>query len=270
MLDSIKVETYLIISDVHFPYQDKLTLNSVYNFALDFQPNVIVQLGDLIDCYALSKYSKDPTRLLQFQKEIDLAANFWKKLDHICPSAQKFYKLGNHERRYQELLRANPELSPLRALNLANLMNLEKYNVKLYGENDLLLFNDKLIVTHGTFISQLSGGSALKELVSRGRKYYGVSGHCHRAGKIFDTKMDGCAGWVESGFLGDLGEGFEFVGDKTPNWQQAICVAKMWKWDNEETSDWNCQLDLLEAHDHCFIYGDKVFSPNGIVEVEYA
>ena len=262
MLDKIKLEKYLIIPDVHLPFHDKLTLNSVYNLAKDLQPDIIVQLGDLIDCYALSNYSKDPNRLLTFQKEIDLAINFWKKLHQICPNSQKYYKLGNHERRFQNILYSNPQLSPLKALNLASLMDLDKYEVKMYDEHEKLIFNDKLVITHGTYVSGISGQSAMKEM--NNRRQFGVSGHVHRAGKVFDTKGDGCCCWVESGFLGDLEAGFEFMGDKSVNWQQSITVASMWKKDDV----WDCQLDLLEAHDHCFLYNNKMYCPAAVIDCE--
>jgi len=45
-----------------------------------FKPQIIVILGDFIDCFAISTYSKDPSRALGLTKEVSITL---KKLDEL-------------------------------------------------------------------------------------------------------------------------------------------------------------------------------------------
>src|SRR3954463_15914988 len=56
-----KCWTALVFTDTHVPYQDDAALQVAYGLIRDVRPKVIVHLGDLLDCYALSRYTKDRT-----------------------------------------------------------------------------------------------------------------------------------------------------------------------------------------------------------------
>jgi metallophosphoesterase superfamily enzyme len=56
-------KTWAIINDVQVPWQDKQVLNLVTDFIRDLKPHGIVLNGDIVDCYAISDFNKDPDRI---------------------------------------------------------------------------------------------------------------------------------------------------------------------------------------------------------------
>ena len=51
----------LVIPDTHFPWVDYPCLHACYKFAQIYKPDVVVQVGDLVDQKAWSQYPKDPS-----------------------------------------------------------------------------------------------------------------------------------------------------------------------------------------------------------------
>lgn len=51
-----------VIPDTHFPYCDLKKLNKAYKIVKQFNPDAIVQIGDLYDQVSFSNYPKDPSR----------------------------------------------------------------------------------------------------------------------------------------------------------------------------------------------------------------
>lgn len=76
----------------------------------DWNPDVIVVMGDLADFYSISSFSKDPTRGMAFSDEIADLHDALDDLDSLQPE-RKFYIEGNHEYRLITYLRNKaPEL----------------------------------------------------------------------------------------------------------------------------------------------------------------
>ena len=50
------MKSFVVLSDMQIPYQDKLTLKAVDNFLEDFQPEEIYYDGDILDFPGLSPY----------------------------------------------------------------------------------------------------------------------------------------------------------------------------------------------------------------------
>jgi len=259
----IEVKKFFFFPDIHFPYHNQKALKSAMNFMEDFKPDVVVQLGDLVDFYALSTYSKDPSRLLTLQQELDLANDFWREVRLRCPDAELYMKEGNHEERLQKTIYSKPELSPIAALDLKCLLGLNKYGVSFYRTHERLCFNNCLLVTHGKYVRGKPGASAMAELETRWIS--GISGHTHRAAKVIDCKNGKYYTWVESGFLGDRAEGFEFMGDVNPNWRNAVTVGYLWHKNNDKKKAREVKFDLVETDSQGnFIYNGKFYTPNGI------
>jgi hypothetical protein len=103
-----KCWTALVFTDTHVPYQDDAALQVVYGLIRDVRPKVIVHLGDLLDCYAISRYTKDRTHVLNTQDEIDGARTILHQVSQLAPEAEKVWLEGNHEARLDELLNTLP------------------------------------------------------------------------------------------------------------------------------------------------------------------
>lgn len=251
------IEKHIFVPDIHFPFHDKKSLDTVYAFTEWFQPDVFTQLGDLVDFYDLSFYDKDPMRLSSLQLEVEMARNFWQKIHNLCPDAKKFMKEGNHEDRFYRFLCKNPAIAALDDLSLPKIFRLDKYGVEYSHFRDLLFFNDNLMVLHGQWASRKTAAS--KHLEELGVNC--VFGHTHRASTASKKNFGVDITALECGFLGDMGEGFSFMGASTGDWRQAIGIGYY----DSESKSW--QLELLPIKNHKIFYGGKVFKASGAQDV---
>ena len=168
---------FVVLSDIHFPYQDNKALNAVYSFLKDKEINTIVLNGDILDMYDVSSFDKDPSRINSLQQELNLAYKFFKKLRELQPKAKIVFIRGNHEYRIERYLRKHPELFSLDALKLPNLLRLSEFDIG-YEEKAYKLGNLK--ITHGSVVRKFSAYSAHAEMDKNDCS--GISGHVHRLG----------------------------------------------------------------------------------------
>jgi hypothetical protein len=89
-----------ILSDIHFPYADLEALNIAVKYLIEWEPDCIILNGDIIDCYQLSFYERDP-RKRSFKYELDMLRNFFVQIRELFPSTRIVFRSGNHERRYE-------------------------------------------------------------------------------------------------------------------------------------------------------------------------
>lgn len=94
---------FVVLSDIHFPYQDDKALKAVYKFLEQHPVDTIILNGDILDFYDVSSFDKDPERVNSLQKEIDLAQKFFKKLRQLAPNARIVFIKGNHCSRLEQL-----------------------------------------------------------------------------------------------------------------------------------------------------------------------
>lgn len=87
---------FVVLSDIHFPYQDDKAIKAALNFVKTNPVDTIILNGDILDFYDVSSFDKDPSRINSLQKEIDMAQKFFKKLRTIKPDARIVFIKGNH------------------------------------------------------------------------------------------------------------------------------------------------------------------------------
>lgn len=86
--------------DSHYPFVNKEAEAKMIAFAIENQPDYIIQVGDLLDCYAASKFPRSQNVYTPKEEEklgIEMAQNAWKKLREGCPSAKCYQLMGNHD-----------------------------------------------------------------------------------------------------------------------------------------------------------------------------
>lgn len=204
---------FIVLSDIHFPYEDKECLNAVYKFLKQNEVNTIILNGDILDMYDVSSFDKDPNRINSLQKELNLAYKFFKKLRELSPKSEIVYIKGNHEDRLERYLKKHPELFSLDALKLPNLLRLSDFNIgyepKAYKLGSLKIY-------HGSIVRKFSGYSAKAELERNDCS--GISGHVHRLGVHYKKTPSRYLAWYEGGCLCDIEP--EYVDN--PDWQQGF------------------------------------------------
>jgi hypothetical protein len=217
----------VVFTDTHVPYHDQAALEVVYGLIRDVQPRVIVHLGDLLDCFSISRYTKDRSHILNTQDEIDGAKTILHQVSQLAPEAEKYLLEGNHEARLDELLNTLPgttkELMALRDIRQAAtwpaLLGLGEIGwdfvpVKGQAHRNIL---PRLITKHGNVVRKWSGQSGKGEWEKYGRS--GLSGHVHRVGQFYTQDANGAHVWTECGCTCQLKP--EYTED--PNWAHA-CV----------------------------------------------
>ena len=104
----------VVFTDTHAGFHDQQALEVVYGVIKDVKPHRVIHLGDLVDCYTISKYEKDPNRLTKLQDEIDMArvilhqvaqlAHCW-----IWPLANAAHSLAKGDPAMEEWVRTEEE-----------------------------------------------------------------------------------------------------------------------------------------------------------------
>jgi len=245
---SSSYERVVFISDVHSPYEDQKALSILYNFIKWFKPKTVFIMGDLLDCYAISRFTKDPKGKLNFKKEIDSAKSILKTIKEVSRDAKIYYLRGNHELRMQKYLwnRAE-ELSMLPELEISHLLGLPELEIE-YIERGMMMYHG-VMIKHGTIVRQYAGYSAKAEFEKNGCS--GVSGHTHRGAIYMHSNSGGDYKWMECGCLCSLEQ--EYMEGQTPNWQQGFGVGYF------KTGSKRYQLDLINIIDNKALYNGVEF-----------
>jgi hypothetical protein len=219
----------VVFTDTHVPYHDQAALDVVYGVIRDVQPRVIVHLGDLLDCYAISRYTKDRGHVLNTQDEIDGARTILHHVSQLAPTAEKYLLEGNHEARLDELLNTLPgttkELLAMRDIRAAAtwpaLLRLADIGwdwVPVKGQAHVPTL-PKLITKHGSVVRKWSGMSGKGEWERYGQS--GLSGHVHRVGQFYTSDRNGNHTWTECGCTCQLKPAYM----EDPNWAHAVVLV---------------------------------------------
>lgn len=208
---------FVVLSDIHFPFDNPKAIFETVNFMVRYNPKYIFLNGDIIDCYSLSRFDKEPKRILSLQKELDLAIAFITDLIELFPKAKIVYIEGNHEKRLQKYLNNHPEISSLRTLTIKELLGLDSIGVEYLPNYNL----NGLFITHGEIVRKYSGQSARGELDKN--DISGISGHTHRLSHYFKSTPHRDLQWCESGCLCDLNPVYL---DSKPDWQNGFVYGE--------------------------------------------
>ena len=222
------MKSALIFGDTHVPYQSPKALKVINKIALDLQPDSVIHIGDLVDCWSISDFDKDPLRRDTLQDNIDEAAALLGSIRRALPKAACYLLEGNHEDRLRRTIwRMNEkqrELARLRdfqtSMTWPSLLKLgtDWTFVPSAGQAKFRIL-PKLVTKHGTVVRKWSGQSAKAEWERYGKS--GLSGHTHRLGSFFTNDFNGAHIWTETGCTCDINP--QYVED--PNWQQGCVVV---------------------------------------------
>lgn len=157
------VKKFLALYDLHYGYErrsghktslhDPRAMDLALQFAEDFQPDVLILGGDILDCGAVSHHNHNKPgrteglRLISDAREC--GEQFIQPLNNI-PINKRIYIVGNHERWLEDFTEDFPALEGM--LDLPTLLPLEGWQIVPQGGHYNL---GKLTFIHG---DQISGG----------------------------------------------------------------------------------------------------------------
>ena len=181
----------LLLSDIHVPYHNIAAITKAIEYGKEKKVNAIVFNGDTLDCYALSRYERDP-RKRGFAEELEACRQLLKVFRKEFDGVPFYFKLGNHEERYEAYLRVKAsELLGTSEFTLDSLLR--------FGELGCTLIEDKRVIKAGK-LNILHGhefGRSVFSPVNPARGYYMrakasvICGHNHQTSEHSENNLEG-------------------------------------------------------------------------------
>jgi predicted phosphodiesterase len=184
----IKAKRLAVLSDIHVPYHSIEALTAAFDMISKEKPDAILLNGDTIDFYGLSRFQKDPRKrsvaheLQACNEFLDILAQFEAKI---------YYKLGNHDERYEHyLMHKAPELLGIPEFKFENVLKAKERGIEVIGEKRIIKAN-KLNIIHGhEYPSVFSPVNIARGLYMKG-KVSAMQGHNHQTSEHTETDMNG-------------------------------------------------------------------------------
>ena len=178
----------LLLSDIHLPYHDVEALECALDHGHDAD-NVILN-GDTVDFYATSRWDTDPNHR-DLAGELQAARQFLMHLRERFPVANIYFKIGNHEERWEKFLwRKAPELCGVPDFKMEKLLRFEDLDIQEIGGRQLTKAGG-LWVLHGhEFFNTFDPVNFARTLqVKTG--VCTIAGHKHKSSQHSVKSMDG-------------------------------------------------------------------------------
>lgn len=176
-----------VFSDVHIPYHSEQALLLAIDYAKKEKVDSILINGDLLDFYQGSDFARDP-RNMDLGSELKMAQDFMAYLKQELP-VPVFYKLGNHEYRYERYMLKNAkELLGIDAFQIEKILNLDCTIIK----QDQLIKYGKLNIIHGHEFKQsfFNPVNPARGLFLRA-KANTLAGHLHQTSEHAESNING-------------------------------------------------------------------------------
>jgi hypothetical protein len=229
---SLKIVKSILYGDVHYPEQDDKAVAILEGVTEEYQPNVLINVGDLLDSHALSDHDRNPHKSLKYalQDEVDMARTHLHRMAQLAPNARRILLEGNHEDRLRRMVwRAQEKERSAFMLNNVqeqleweNILHLNEIGWEFYPYHGPTQaqqeFLPKFIVKHGNIVRKWSASTAKGEHEKYGKS--GASGHVHRGGMFFHRDHNGNHVWLETFCLCRLDPDWL----PYPDWQQGFWV----------------------------------------------
>lgn len=186
----IAANRVLVISDVHIPFHSGPALECAFSFAEKEKPDAILLNGDIIDFFQLSRFVKDP-KARSIAHELASFKKLFEALQAIF-KAKIYYKLGNHEERYNHYLWMKAhELDGVEEFELENIIKARAEGIEVIKDRRIVQLGS-LNVIHGHEFggSIFSPVNVARGLYLRG-KVSALQGHSHQTSEHTEADMNG-------------------------------------------------------------------------------
>lgn len=235
--------TWVVMNDLQIPFQDKAAVALVLDFVADLKPFGVVLNGDIVDCYALSTFDKDPLTPATLAREIAESSTL---LARLAPHTKtRVWLGGNHEDRLRRFLWAKaPMFAGLGDLEFPALFHLADHGFEWHPYGHIIHLG-KLAVTHGDIVRRHSGDSARAHYDKYGQSV--LVGHTHRLGAYYHSNLAGMHGAWENGCLCSLTPEYA----QHPDWQHGFAVVHV-----ESTGQFQVEL-IPVIKSQSLIYGGQ-------------
>jgi len=216
----------LIGGDFHIPLHDPAAVDAFIEAIRVNQPEIIVLLGDVLDCSSISRFDHSPTDP-PLQAELDIAKGILLRIVEVTPIDSRIvYTFGNHEGpRLEKWLMRNPGLFGLNVLTIQGLLGLDELGIEYLPYGTPFIWGDCMFY-HGSKLSQHAGYAAKAEMETTRHTGLIFTGHTHRCGHVCRTDSYGkvTQAW-ECGTLADPAQAVYMTHSPVINWQRAYTLV---------------------------------------------
>lgn len=181
----------LVLSDLHFPYQNNEAISIAMQYGLDAKVNTIFLLGDVLDFFQCSRFEKTPHKR-SIAQEFDSARQFFTSLRIAFPTQNIYWIKGNHDERYEKWLYVKaPEIFDVEDFQLDVLLRLNDFKIKII-ESDVLVKFGKLNVSHGHHVTRgvFAPVNTARAAYLKAKSSIMV-GHSHQVSQHVEKTVDG-------------------------------------------------------------------------------
>ncbi len=187
--------------DLHFPYHHKPTVRRAFERLEEKPFDMIVQIGDLFDQYAFTRFPKKnvdlPQRELTYGRECAIA--FWEEVKKRQPNAKCVQILGNHDLRM--IKRAQEKFPEGQELVMVSFKELYKFE----GVHSVMDATEEYVVEHSTQ-GKIAFIHGYKSKIGDHMRYLHmnvVHGHRHRGEVTYDRIHDRSLWELDAGYMAD-------------------------------------------------------------------
>lgn len=185
----IKQTSTLVISDLHFPYQNNKAIETALQYGLDNNVTCILINGDLIDFANISRHEKD-FRHRSINDEFIAVRAFLVALRDNFPKAKIVYKHGNHDERWEKWLYVKaPEIFDVADFQLEILLKLGELKIEVVKDKRPIKIG-KLTILHGHELFGMGGVNPARATFTKTMEDTLV-GHYHRTSSHSEPTMNG-------------------------------------------------------------------------------
>jgi predicted phosphodiesterase len=202
VIDKERIE--LVLADPHMPYHDPLAWETILNYAMDKGITDISLLGDVIDMYLISIFTKvERLHKKSIKGEIAITKQMLADVRARWPKATIRYKQGNHEFRMEKYVMENAEeIADLLTEFLPNQLGLKELDIEYIVEPYKM---GKLWHLHG---HEFRAGGGVQKVCSKAWSFvhdHFIMGHFHRTDSETKVHIDtgvlfnlNAVGWIGS------------------------------------------------------------------------
>ena len=167
----------LCLFDVHVQYHSTQALTAALRYGVQKGANTIFIGGDFMDCYALSRFERDPDKRF-FADERKVALDILAVIRKVFPKAEIYFKKGNHEHRMERMFNEKmPEMHGISDFTFQSVMRLDSLDFKMI-EGHRLFICGSLTFLHGHEILGAGINVARSKALKAGSNI--IFGHHHR------------------------------------------------------------------------------------------
>ena len=184
----IKQSRILIISDLHFPYQNNEAITLALDYGKEKKVDCIIANGDVMDMTNISRHERN-WKARSIAEEFEAVRVFLKSLRSHFPKTKIVWKLGNHEERWEKFLyNKAPEIFDVNDFQLEVLLKLGELKIDIVKDKRPILLG-KLTVLHGHELFGMGGVNPARATFTKTMEDTLV-GHYHRTSSHSEPTMN--------------------------------------------------------------------------------